>query len=157
MHCHRSMFIKNTKWSPVCASHCAPVGLYDTAHRCVSTTYGHRTNTSTNYKSRCVCAILHTDVFTWDYSLVRLYDLWAPQKYQYELEQSVHLCDTMHQCVYVRLLTSAFIRPMGTTQIPIQIRKISAFVWCCALMRFYNTTNRCIDMTYGHRTKPNTN
>ena len=39
------------------------VRLCDTVHWCLFTTYGHRTNTDTNYKYWCVCLIRHTDAF----------------------------------------------------------------------------------------------
>ena len=96
--------------------------FHDKAHQCVSTTYGHRKNTNTNYNSWCVCVILCIGAFMCDYSSVRLYDLWALHKYQYkleqslhlydlwavhkykyELEQSVHLCDIAHRCVSIIL------------------------------------------------------
>ena len=122
MHCHRLMFLKNTKWTPVRVSYCTPVRLYDTAHWCIYTTYRHCTNTNTNYKSRFICAILRTGAFMWFYAPGNLYDLWAPHKYQYKLEQLLRLYDTTHQCVSIRLRTGVLIRPTGTAQIQIPIR-----------------------------------
>ena len=98
MHCHRSMFLKNTKWKLVrvflhrctCILKCTsaflrPMGtaqipkpvknieafvrygalvrLCIYTNRCRFAAYEHRTNTDTNYKSRCICVILRTGVF----------------------------------------------------------------------------------------------
>ena len=145
MHCHKSMFLKNTKWTSMHVSYYTPVRLYDTAHWCVSMTYGHRTNTNTNYKSQCVYAILRISAFMWDYAPVHLYDLWAPHKYQYELEQLVHLSDTAHRCVFISLRTGVLRRPMGTAQIPRQIRMAPCIVSpTLRLVRIYTLTARCI-------------
>ena len=102
--------------------HYASVCLCETTHRCICTTYGHRINTNTNYKSQCVCEILRTDAFMWEYAPMHLYNLWASHKYQYELEQLVCLSDTAHRCASIRLRIGALIRPIGTAQITIPIR-----------------------------------
>ena len=100
---------------------------------------------------------MNTGAFVCCNAPVHFYDLWAPHKYQNQLKISVRSCDTAHQCVYVRLRTSAFVRRMGTAQIPIPIINISVFVWYGAPMRFYKSMYRCIETTYWHRTNPKTN
>ena len=99
-------------------------------HRCVSVTV-----------HRCICMLQHTGAFVCHNASVCFYDLWARQKYQNQLKISVCLCDTTHQCFYVRLRTSAFVRRMGNTQIPIPIINLSAFVCNFSPMHLCETTH----------------
>ena len=85
-------------------------------------------HTNTNYKSWCICAIMSTSAFMWDYAPVHLYDLLALHKYQYELEQSVCLFDTMKWCIYLSPHTSALRWPMGSAKIPRPIRMAPCIV-----------------------------
>ena len=171
MHCHRLMFLKNTEWTPVHVTYYTSVRLYDTVHRCVYMNYMHHKNTNTNYKSRCICAILSTGAFMWVHTPVHLYDLWAPQKYQYELEKMVPLSDTAHQCISITWRIGALRRPMGTAQIPRLIRttpcivsptlRPGAILYLDELVHAPSTTpshllddmHRCVDTLVAHRWK----
>ena len=108
-------------------------------------------------KNTSACQLLYTGAFVRCSALVCFYDLWALYKYQNQLKMLVCLCNIAYWCVYVRLCIDAFVRRMGTAQIPISIININAFFWYCAPVRFNMTTYQCVDTTYGHLTNPNTN
>ena len=97
----------------------APVCLCVYTHWCRCTTYGHCTNTDTNYKSQCSCLILCLDAFVWPMGTA-----WIPIPIINLGSFLWYGAPVPHKDTR----TGALIRPMGTAQIPRPIRTAPCIV-----------------------------